>query len=330
MINRIMINGIMVIIIYIFFIFVLNFNFMNNVFEGFDGKNSDSGSGSGSGSGSDFFSDTYVKLYDKVFNEVDMYKGESKIICDYIGKTEGKFGGNEKVKVLDAGVGVGKYYQYISQKYRTYGFDDSANMLRLCRVRNPISEVKIGDMMNEDLYEPESFTHLLCLKDSLYHNRPKVWAEILANFYYWLRPNGYLFIHIYNPERLDPSPRNYSQIVKKDGKKDGKQDGKKDGIVNDKNSHSITHFKNFTHDAWWERKGDGDRYIYNEIYVPSKGESRHYKHTLYFPEKRKVVDMIQNQYFRLVDIISLEGMDIMDNELYVFKKPATKINLIKK
>ncbi|GAJ17157.1 unnamed protein product, partial [marine sediment metagenome] len=79
---------------------------------------------------------------------------------------------------------------------------------------------------------------ILCLADTLYQNRPAKARTILSNFYYWLKPGGRLYLTVYDKDKLDPGPREFSQYYED-------EKGRK---------HALTYFEKFTHDAWYEKK----------------------------------------------------------------------------
>lgn len=246
----------------------------------------------------------YAKLFDTVFNEKDMFSMESKKLSKFITRYKKRF---KNIKLLEAGTGTGKYYMYLSQKYKTVGLDRSKYMLERCRIRNPIGTFVMKDFMEDKAFKSESFSHILCLNDTIYHNKRKNWNTIFSNFYYWLKPGGFLIIHIYDNTKLDPTPRNWSRIVfDKDGTK-----------------HAITNFSNFIHNSWWKKESENS-FTFNEIYTFGEdldnAKKKYYKHKLYIPPKEKIIKAIVGNYFKLLEIKSLSDMDIDDHEIYFFEK----------
>ena len=63
-----------------------------------------------------------------------------------------------------------------------------------------------------------------------------------------VKTTGYLIIHVFIKDKLDPTPRNHSQYVYDKNKK----------------KHAITHFKKFVHDGCGKKKVK-IYYEYNEI-----------------------------------------------------------------
>ena len=52
------------------------------------------------------------------------------------------------------------------------------------------------------LYPADSFTHVLCLYFTIYYIKNK--KQFLTNCYDWLKPGGYLVLHLVNRNKFDP------------------------------------------------------------------------------------------------------------------------------
>jgi SAM-dependent methyltransferase len=252
----------------------------------------------------------YGKLFDKVFNEQSAIVSETKEIIDFIKRHPIK-SSEDKSYILDTGTGTGKHYQYLNSGntgMSVIGLERSQAMADIFNVRNPTGKLIMGDMRNENLFESEKFSYILCLKETFYHNSMNDWNTILSNFYFWLKPSGYLIIHLFDRDKLDPAPLNMS-LLRKDAKK---------------RIHSITNFPTFTHDGWWETRGK-TVCQYNEIFALHGTDGkitkkRHYKHNLSIPPKDKIMEKIVENYFKLIEIKKFDVDKITDHELCFFKK----------
>ncbi len=241
----------------------------------------------------------YTKLYDKTFNYSLLYKYDiEKIERECIKK-------KKNIKILDAGCGVGKHYQYLYKKYKTIGVDKSENMLKQARIRNPTGNFINDDLINEKMFKSQSFSHILCLSDALYHNNPEGdMKTVLENFYYWLKDGGYLCVHIFNRDEMDPGPREFSQYyTDKKGRR-----------------HSITYFNKYTHDAYWINS-EKDHVKYDEQFLLADGRKKTKVTKLYIPkDRKKIIGKIEYYGFKLDNIIDLKKLYVDDIELYIFKK----------
>ena len=258
----------------------------------------------------DMIDKLYGKLFDKVFNEKNAIVSETKEIIDFIKRHPVK-SGDDKSYILDCGSGTGKHYQYLNSGntgLSVIGLERSQAMADIFNVRNPTGKLIMGDMKNENLFESEKFSYILCLKETLYHNSINDWNTILSNVYFWLKPGGYFIIHVFDREKLDPAPLNMS-LLRSDAKK---------------RVHSITNFPTFTHDGWWETRGKSVCQ-YNEIFALHGTDGkitkkRHYKHNLSIPPKDKIMEKIIENYFKLMEIKKFDNDKITDHELCFFKK----------
>jgi SAM-dependent methyltransferase len=258
----------------------------------------------------DPFTHLYAKLHNKVFNYKTMYEQESNKIMKMINS---RFKDKKTIRILDAGTGTGKHLEHLikDKNVKIYSIDKSYNMIQRAKINLPNTNITHGDLILDSHYQPMFFDAILCLKETINHNNNKNINQILANFYLWLKPGGLLFIHIFDPNKLEPAPREFSQYW---------YDG--DGV-----KHSITYFDNFSHDAFW-RKGKGDVYYYMEEYKKNKSKKKiNHKVKLNFPKKEDMIKNIENNYFTLKEIIPNGSLAIMDHELYVFEKPKNKIQI---
>ena len=235
----------------------------------------------------------YTKLYDITFNEKTVFNFDVKKILPTLNKSS---------KILDAGTGTGKYYEYFFKKYNITGIDASNEMLKLAQTRVPLGTFIQGNLINDSLFKNKEFTHILCLLDTLYHNRYVEQALILKNFYYWLKDGGYLFIHVFNKKKLIPAPRNYSKLY----------------VDKHKNLHSYTELDDFSHDAFYIHKKD--HVVYKERYkMNTNGNIRFQLTKLYIPDNsKKTIAQILEVGFKLVNRYNNKNDE--DMELLVFKK----------
>jgi SAM-dependent methyltransferase len=245
--------------------------------------------------GFETFDNIYAKIYDVVFDEKKLYENDVKHIIKNTFK-------NNNINILDAGCGVGRHYQYLNNKYPIVGVDISSEFLKYARIRNPNGKF-INKNLANDIFKPEQFSHILCLLDSIYHNEiNNEMNKILSNFYYWLKPDGYLCIHLFDRSKLDPGPREFTQYYKD----------------NNGYKHGLTYFNKFTHDAYWIIVDDFKvKYIENVIL--EDGRKKKQETLLYIPkDKITMISKINNYGFKLENIVGIENENYM--ELYIFRK----------
>lgn len=249
----------------------------------------------------------YLKLYDKVFNYLAMYKYDIEQIINASEKLK-TVKKNIPLEILDAGTGVGKHYKFLTQKSnKVIGVDISEKALHLAKIRNPTGDFIQANLEKAELFKPNRFDIIVSLLDSMYHCSNKKSLEILiSNYFFWLKPGGMCAIHIFKNNRLDPGPREFTQYY-----------------FDKKNRrHALTYFDTFEHDALWRNvDGDADIYEYIEEYRLKNGKKMRKVHRLCLPREKEVLEMFKRQGFELFDVIPLKQIFVLDHDIYLFKKP---------
>jgi len=253
----------------------------------------------------DQYDELEVKLHDEVFDFNKLYQVDVDSIHNFL-KTRipMKDLENKDLRLLDAGCGLGKHYQGLSKNYHVIGVDRSPNMLDIARAKNPLGEFKKGRLEDVELFGTDNanFTAVSCLIETLHQNPEDKIDKILKNFHNWLKPGGYLFLHIFDPTNLDPAPREFSQYY---------TDG------DDK--HALTYFNDFTHDAWWAKVNDR-YYKYCQKYIIENGKAKVKIHQMYIPPVKDTIQKVLDNGFKLIGVKDLEKANIEAFRMYVFSK----------
>lgn len=244
--------------------------------------------------------DIYAKLYNTIFNDPAYIQFDCKNILKIIKNNPV----SKEKAILDAGTGVGFHYKQLSKHYSVVGVDNSEQFLKYAKIRNQDGTFKLGDLENSELFKPNTFTHILCSTDTLHHNDSEKIKSIIANFYMWVKQKGIVMMHIFNKDKLDPAPREYSQYYHDDSG----------------NKHSLTYYEEFTHDAFWEKTSNNSVYIYNEKVILPNEKVKSSKNVFYIPNKSKILKNMKKQGFELIDIFDMKKADIECFDLYIFRK----------
>ena len=249
----------------------------------------------------------YLKLYDKVFNYLTMYKHDIEEII-LASKKLKSLKTDGPLEILDAGTGVGKHYKYLTgMSKKVVGVDISEKALHLAKLRNPTGNFIQGNLEMAEMFKPNRFDIIVSLLDSMYHCSSKQSLELLiSNYFFWLKPGGLCAIHIFKNNRLDPGPREFTQYY-----------------FDKKNRrHALTYFDTFEHDALWRNvDAEGDIYEYIEEYRLKNGKKMRKVHRLCLPKEKEILGLFQKQGFELFDIIPLKKVYVLDHDIYLFKKP---------
>ena len=142
------------------------------------------------------FDNFYSEIYDDLFYSKTRAGMDIDIIQPIV-----KF--NAYSNILDAGCGTGAHInRLVSKKYITTGVDNSKDMVIQAKQNNKNIDIKQGDITNAMLYQPEEFSHILCLYFTIYYIDDK--RQFFLNAYDWLQKDGILVLHLVNRDMFDP------------------------------------------------------------------------------------------------------------------------------
>lgn len=106
-------------------------------------------------------------------------------------------------RILDIGSGTGHHVSnFKANGFAAVGVDISPAMVNKAKENYPDSEFKLGDVLETMLYPANSFTHITCLYFTLYYIKNK--RQFFENCIHWLRPGGYLAVHLVDRDKFDP------------------------------------------------------------------------------------------------------------------------------
>lgn len=109
---------------------------------------------------------------------------------------------DNKSNILDIGSGTGYIVNELNELgYSVYGVDKSPAMVNYSMDKYPDLMIKVGDIKDPMLYDRHVFSHILCLYYTIYYFKNKI--EIFKNLYSWLKPGGYLVLHLVEPTKFD-------------------------------------------------------------------------------------------------------------------------------
>jgi ubiquinone/menaquinone biosynthesis C-methylase UbiE len=150
------------------------------------------------------YDDFYTDIYDELY---DTKKRVQKELVEVLKMTEPTV---KHSSFLDIGSGTGYMVDQLTQAgYKAYGIDKSDAMVKYSENKYPESEYTCGDVLDPMTFEKSSFTHILCTNFTLYllENR----MTFFNNCYFWLKPNGYLVVHLVNRHKFSI----YKPVAKK-------------------------------------------------------------------------------------------------------------------
>ena len=255
-------------------------------------------------SGSDIYDDFYSDIYDYlVFNNLkDDYE---------VGYIMNSASPSSQSKILDIGCGTGHHVSSLGAKgLDVLGIDISPSMIKKAKTNFPDYKFLLGDALNNQLFESNSFTHILCMYFTIYYFKDK--AQFFNNCFKWLMPGGYLIVHLVERDHFDPilppgnpllyiSPQRYA----------------KERITSTK-----VKFTDFSYSANFQLDDANDKALFVEKFKnDSDGKVRKNEHTLYMPDIQQIVDEAQACGFIVESKADLLQCQYEYQYLYIFVKP---------
>ena len=262
----------------------------------------------------DVYDSFYAKYYDKIYENKERDVEQLKIIVSYAKNK--KF-----VKFLDIGCGTGYHVHMLNKmKYDVVGLDKSKSMIEKAQSKFSSCEFIIGDILKNNLFDYNSFTHLLCLNKTFYIIKDK--ETFFENCALLLNPDGILIIHLLTRDKFKPfilpkdntvlyNPEIYNNpitknIIKFTSNLEYVCDYE---VLNDPaNSDSSDHF-NQPYSCYKENFENFETHNIrkNEI-------------NLYIPNIDEILKLAKSKGFVIKDKKSLDFIDHPNEYLFIFKK----------
>jgi SAM-dependent methyltransferase len=255
--------------------------------------------------GPEIYDDFYADIYDfLVFNELKN---------DYeVGMIINQNTPNTKTVVLDVGCGTGHHVAKMAQNnnLEIIGIDISPSMIKKAKTNYPNLNFQLADVLNRDAFQNNMFTHILCLYFTIYYIEDK--NQFFNNAMDWLKPGGYLFVHLVDRYKFDPilPPGNPLYIV-------SPQKYAKDRIMKTK-----INFNEFIYNSEFKLNETSDVAIFDEKFKFNNGKVRKQEHILYMNNISDIINMAQDAGFVIQAKIDLMKVAYEYQYVYVFLKPG--------
>ena len=248
----------------------------------------------------DFYADTYDHL---VYSQAkDVYE---------IGQIVTNTKPTKDSILLDVGSGTGHHVNLLStQGFNVTGVDISPAMIKKSKENYPTNNFILGDVIKPDQFKPGSYTHILCLYFSIYYFKDKL--QFFKNCMSWLKPGGYLVVHVVNREHFDPilPPGNPLLLV-------SPQRYAKERITKTK-----VMFNNMEYVANFNLDVNKNIAHFDEKFTEKNtGKVRKNKHVLYMEPDKDILTKAQSAGFIYQGQIDLIRSGYEYQFLYIFVKP---------
>ena len=253
-------------------------------------------------------SNVYDNFYSNIYDILAM--SSSKNIYE-IGEIIQQTTPNEKSIILDVGCGTGNHVSLMREKgYNIIGIDNSQYMIQKAKEKYSDCNFKIADVLKNNIFYTNSFTHILCLNLTFYYFEDK--DLFFKNCFSWLKPGGYLVVHLVNRDLFYP---NISSS--KNGFLLNNPQHKKKRI-----SFSKMKTDDFTYTTQFNLDRNTEIAKFKEKFEFTDGKIKKQEHKLYMPSENSIVNIAQSQGFIFQGIIDLMNIGYEYNKLYIFVKAS--------
>ncbi|MBN20757.1 MAG: hypothetical protein CL678_05650 [Bdellovibrionaceae bacterium] len=252
----------------------------------------------------DIYDEFYCSLYDDLVYDPNKNKFE-------IDEIKYNIKPNKSSKILDIGSGGGHHVNLFNKEgYKVEGLDKSKFMVDYAKKRYNKCNFKHGDATDAMVYSSNSFTTITCLYFTIYYIKNK--KQFLQNCYDWLKPGGYLVIHLVNRDKFDPilNSADPLQLV-------SAQRHAKSRITN-----SLVKFKDFQYKANFNLDKTNNLAEFDETFKDdTTGHIRQNKHKLHMETQKHILSIAKNIGFILHGKIDMVSTQYQYQYLYVLYKP---------
>lgn len=248
------------------------------------------------------YDDFYCNIYDElVYDEVKI-----EFEVDEMMHTTNL---NKNSILLDIGSGLGHHVASFNDKnINAVGMDQSVSMVKCSRSKHPNSTFKVGNALENMTFEHHRFSHITALYFTLYYINDKI--TFFKNCYDWLKPGGFLIVHLVNRDKFDPILYSADPLNMVSAQKYAKK----------RITNSLVKFKDFQYKANFELKYDIG--YFDESFKDDKTKHvRVHKHKLYMEKQKDILSLAKDVGFKMKGKIDLVQCMYEYQYLYVLYKP---------
>ena len=218
---------------------------------------------------------------------------------------------NKKSLVLDIGSGTGHHVRALNNdNIKTIGLDKSKSMVEFSKSKYPKMKFIHGSALTSSLFDMGTFSHITSFTFTPYYIKDKL--TFFRNCYDWLKPGGYLIVHLVDRERFDPIINAADPLHMVSPQKHAKK----------RITSSIVKFKDFQYKAKFKLESDKNIATFEEKFIDDgTGNVRKHVHTLYMPKQNHILALAKNIGFKLKGSIDMVMARYEHQYLYILEKP---------
>jgi len=254
--------------------------------------------------GDEIYDDFYCSIYDDLVYDMNKNKFEIQEIIRIVKP-------NKNSKLLDVGCGKGHHVNLYNKKgLQAEGLDKSEAMVKKAKKMYPGSNFKKGDVLESMTFQQQSFTYISCLYFTIYYIQNK--QQFFKNSYDWLKPGGYLMLHLVNRNMFDPILNAADPLHLVSAQKHAKK----------RITNSLVKFNEFHYKANFELKKSENKANFVETFKDDKtGNVRQNNHVLYMDTQKNILSIAKNTGFILHGKIDMVTCMYGYQYIYILQKP---------
>ena len=253
------------------------------------------------------FDKFYANIYDKIFTDSKRTSLELATIIELTVKNVENPFPEDEINFLDAGCGTGINAAVIGKMYPITCFDKSNDMLAVAKTRQS-DKMKLlqGDIKDRSSFEKNTFSHIIALYFTMYYFENI--NNIFENFSKWVKPNGFVVIHLVDKKAFDPIVNPSSPYVLMDVQSHLKK----------RKTDSLVVFNDFKYTS--DFKLDNKTAAFEEVFEFKDGKTRKQRHKFYMYSKKEYVAAAERFGFVLINIESQILSGYSNHYIFTFRK----------
>ena len=252
--------------------------------------------------GNDIYDDFYATVYDSLVlnNHKNAYE---------IALIENNLKPNKNSVFLDVGSGTGHHVAALHQlNYNSQGIDISSAMVNKAKKNFPQCNFSQANALKSITFPNDKFTHILCLYFTIYLFKNK--RLFFQNCYNWLKPGGYLVLHLVNKDKFDPIIPVADVFNGLDPQKFSKK----------RITSSKAEFDNYKYQS--DFKATGDKGVFVETFAKKdSGGVRKNVHKLFMMPQKQILSLAQAAGFIVISQNEMKDIQYYNQYIYILQKP---------